>query len=91
MPHEHDEQEKLREKITAVQAKYAIELMEKANVIGIAMGLAKDDGEYTQELCLVVMVSEKVPVEELDEKDIIPNELDGVRVDVQEMGIFTAQ
>ena len=82
--------EEMMQRITEVQAKYADELMAKANVVGVAVGLVKEDGEYTQEPALVVMVSEKLPVAQLDPKDIIPRILDDVRVDVQEMGVFSA-
>ena len=76
--------------ISAVQAKYADELMSKANVVGVAIGMAKKDGNYTDELSLVVMVGEKLPVAQLAPDDLIPSELDGVRIDVQETGSFTA-
>jgi hypothetical protein len=36
------------------------------------------------------MVEKKVPLETLDEADRIPSEIEGVRVDVQETGAFTA-
>ena len=76
----------MQEKITEVQVKYVDELMQKAHVVGVGIGLAKVNDEYTDELALVVLVDEKVPLEELDEEDQIPGELDGVRVDVQETG-----
>lgn len=76
----------MQERITQVQVKYVDELMQKAHVVGVGVGLAKVDDEYTDEMALVVLVDEKVPLEELDEEDQIPTELDGVRVDVQETG-----
>lgn len=76
----------MQERITEVQVKYVDELMKKAHVVGVGIGLAKVDDEYTDEMALVVLVDEKVPLEELDEEDQIPKELDGVRVDVQETG-----
>ncbi len=79
------------EHIKAVQAQHAESLMELANVIGVAIGYRKRGGEHTEEAVLVVMVDFKVPKEDLDEADIIPREIDGVPVDVQEMGgMFTA-
>lgn len=79
----------MQERIAEVQVKYVDELMEKAHVVGVGIGLAKVDDEYTDEMALVVLVDEKVPLEELDEEDQIPSELDGVRVDVQETGEIT--
>jgi hypothetical protein len=37
------------------------------------------------------MVDQKVPASELAPEDLIPRELDGIPVDVQEMGVFYAQ
>ncbi len=78
------------DRITAVQAKYANQLIDKQNVVGVAVGRAKQGGETTDELALVVLVEKKVPLDELSIEDRIPSELDGVRVDVQETGIIEA-
>lgn len=80
----------MQARITEIQVQYAHKLMEKANVVGVGIGLAKVAEDYTQEMALVVMVEKKVPLEELAEEDRIPSELDGVRVDVQQTGAFTA-
>jgi hypothetical protein len=81
----------MTERAKAVQAKYEAELMSKAHVQGVAIGLAKKHGQYTGEIALVVMVDQKVPASTLSPDDIIPSELDGVPVDVQETGMFVAQ
>jgi hypothetical protein len=75
--------------ISSVQEKYTDELMQKAHVVGVGVGLAQEDGQYTNEISIVVMVDKKVPIHELEPEDRIPQELDGVRVDVQETGEFT--
>lgn len=82
--------EDMQAKITAIQAKYANKLLEKANVVGVGIGMAKEGEQYTSEMALVVMVAKKVPLAELAEEDRIPDEIEGVRVDVQETGVFTA-
>jgi predicted nucleotidyltransferase len=82
--------EDMQARITEIQAKYANELMKKANVVGVGIGLAKNGGKYSSDMALVVMVEKKVPLETLDEADRIPSEIEGVRVDVQETGAFTA-
>ena len=79
------------EKLTEVQAKYANILMAKPNVIGIAIGFTYEDGILTAEKGIIVMVTEKLPENQVPPKDRIPHELDGVRVDVQEFGSFIAQ
>lgn len=77
-------------RLTAVQAKYADELMAKPHVVGIGIGLMKEDGVYTQQVGLVVMV-DQMPPEDLPEDEQIPSELEGFPVDVQVTGSFTAQ
>lgn len=84
-------QEAQMARVTAVQAKYGEELLRKANVQGTAIGLEKVGGKYTNRVALVVMVDHKTPLDQLMPGDRIPDELDGVPVDVQEMGVFTAQ
>jgi hypothetical protein len=77
-------------RVNAVHAKYRDILMSKPNVVGVAVGLAKQEGVSTGEAALVVMVDKKVPPDELDLSERIPTVLDGVRVDVQEVGTLTA-
>lgn len=74
------------ERIRAVKAAHEEELLSKANVVGVGIGLRQRRGEYTGELALVVSVTHKVPPEELDPEDLIPREIDGVPVDVQVVG-----
>jgi hypothetical protein len=77
--------------ISQVQARYADQLMSKAHVLGVAVGMAQEGGTPTGELALVVLVDSKVPSAQLAEEDVIPQQLDGVRVDVQEVGEIYAQ
>jgi hypothetical protein len=74
-----------------VQAKYAQELMQKANVIGVGVGRAREGDEPTTEVAIVVMVEKKLPEDQLNHDDILPRDIEGVRVDVQEVGTLDAQ
>ena len=47
-------------------------------------------GEPVGEVSLVVMVTQKLPRSQLASEDIVPGEIDGVPVDVQEVGEFEA-
>jgi hypothetical protein len=80
--------EEIMARISAVQAKHIDDLMEKENVVGVGIGMKQVKGEWTDMPSIVVMVSKKMPLEKLDEEDIIPSELDGVAIDVQETGVF---
>ena len=82
--------ERHRDLLNIVQAKYSAEIMEKSNVIGVGIGRAQVNGDYTDTPALIVMVAKKLPLAQLAHADVIPARLDGVRVDVQETGIFSA-
>ncbi len=73
-------------RIRAVKAAHEDELLSKANVVGVGIGLRQRGGEYTGELALIVSVTHKVPPEELAPEDLIPDEIEGVPVDVQAVG-----
>jgi len=77
-------------KAQLVQKKYTEMLLKIPHVMGVAVGLEKKDGAYTGDVCLVVMVDKKRAAGELAPSDVIPKELDGVKVDVQEIGVPTA-
>ncbi len=79
------------QRVLNVKQKYEAEIMGKANVQGVGIGLQMQEGKPTGELSLVVMVSRKVPVSELDPDDLIPREIEGVSVDVQEVEELEAQ
>jgi len=74
------------EKARVVKEKFETELLKLENVVGVGIGLRKKDGIYTDEVTLVVMVKKKVLEIELAQADLIPQELEGVEVDVQEIG-----
>jgi hypothetical protein len=72
-----------------VRQKYQEMLMSKANVVGVGIGLRRKGGRRTEELALVVMVRRKLPLEQLAPEDIIPAEIDGVPVDIREVGVLS--
>ena len=73
-----------------VQNKYMEALLKLPHVVGVGIGFVKKDGVQTGEIGLVVMVDQKVSAQDVDPVDQVPKELDGVRVDVQEIGQPTA-
>ena len=78
-------------RIQAVKVKYERRLLRKKNVVGVGVGLRRKAGTFTDEIVLTVMVREKQPPSALRPRDQIPSELDGVPVDVQEVGKIRAQ
>lgn len=81
---------KRMQEISDVQARHIDELMAYPHVVGVGIGMRQQGGEYTDEMCLVVMVDEKLPVAQLADEDVLPEAIEGVTIDVQETGNFTA-
>jgi len=86
MPISDEQMEQLRR----VKTKHEGELMRKANVVGVGIGLRRRRGELTDEPTIVVSVTHKVPRSKLKAEDVVPQELDGVRVDIQAVGRLRA-
>jgi len=78
------------EQVRAIKAAYETELMRKANVVGVGIGLRQRGGKPTGEPAIVVSVTRKVPVSDLAPGDVIPRELEGIPVDVQAVGELRA-
>lgn len=78
------------EKIKQVKDQYTDDLMKKANVIGVGIGLVHRGGVRTNELAIIVMVRKKLPHKKLKPEDLIPREIEGVPVDVQAVGEIEA-
>jgi hypothetical protein len=55
------------------------------------VGLRRRAGAQSREVAIVVLVRQKVPRSQLAAEDIVPAEIDGVPVDVQEVGEIGAQ
>ena len=82
--------EQQMERIRRVKTKHESELMRKANVVGVGIGLRRRHGELTDEPAIVVSVTHKVPRSKLDAEDVVPSELDGVPVDIEAVGRLRA-
>jgi hypothetical protein len=75
-------------RIQEIKARYEEELLAKANVIVVGVGLRRKSGVTTEEPVLVVLVSRKVPKAQLAEGDFVPDWIEDVPVDVQEIGFI---
>jgi hypothetical protein len=73
------------------QALHQDNLLEKQNVVGVAVGYKNSTGDNTGEVAVVVLVEEKKPLAALSAQDVIPKELEGMRTDVVEVGYLRAQ
>jgi hypothetical protein len=79
------------ERAQAVRQTYAADLMKKPNVVGVGVGLQHTGGQRTDRVALVVMVDRKLPLDQLAPEERLPREINGVPVDVKEVGELRAQ
>jgi len=66
------------------------QLMQKPNVVACGIGYKESDGQETDELCVVVSVTKKLPVAQLTSSELIPKMLGEMQTDVQETGVIRA-
>jgi hypothetical protein len=79
-------EEALDAQAAAVLARHQDELLGYPNVVGTAVGLRTRGGRPSDERCVVVYVQRKVPDSELAEGETLPRQIEGVPVDVVEVG-----
>ncbi len=78
------------EQARLVKAQYEKTLLNLPNVVGVGIGFIQKKGQFTDEIGLIVNVTHKKPLADLPAAAVIPTELNGVPVDVQEVGMFRA-
>ncbi|MBL7184021.1 MAG: hypothetical protein ISS50_06190, partial [Anaerolineae bacterium] len=65
-------------------------LLSRRNVVACGVGFKESGGRITDEPCVVVSVTKKMPEAQLSSADIVPKKLGEVRTDVQETGVIRA-
>jgi hypothetical protein len=78
------------EEVRRVKAEYEEELMKKAGVVGVAIGYKYVAGKKTTQLCIICYVTKKIATGELKDRDVIPETIEGVPIDVIESGQIQA-
>lgn len=73
-----------------VKARHEAELMNRPGVIGVGVGLREHEGIATGEVAIVVLVERKRPLDELPPGEVLPDAVEGVPVDVVEVGRIDA-
>lgn len=73
------------------QRRFQLELLAKANVVGVGIGYRMEGGVQTDQLAIVALVDQKKPDIALQNSDRVPPELQGVKTDVVEVGTIRAQ
>ncbi len=75
-----------RAQINQVKAAHKDTILAKPHVIGVGTGYKISKGVLTDELCLVTLVRQKMPLDGLSPQAIVPKSVDGVLTDVVEIG-----
>jgi hypothetical protein len=76
--------------IRRIKKKYETVLLSKKNVVSVGIGFKEKDGQVTDQMALIVSVEKKQPANQVSDTDLIPAEIEGVPVDVKEIGIIRA-
>ncbi|GAB4312108.1 MAG: hypothetical protein Kow00117_05070 [Phototrophicales bacterium] len=76
--------------VLQAQQQFQQELLNKRNVVGVAVGYRESQGQRTDEPAVAVLVEKKVPESDLTADDLVPREVNGVRTDVFEVGTLRA-
>lgn len=66
------------------------DLLKKPNVVGAGVGYRQKNGKATTELAVVAMVTQKLPRAGLKPGDLLPSKVEGVPVDVIQVGRLRA-
>ncbi len=74
------------EQISQIKNRVQANLMKKKNVTGVGIGFKETNGKKTGDLCLVVLVTQKMEPSQLASKDLIPAEIQGITTDVKAVG-----
>jgi hypothetical protein len=76
----------IAQRALAIKDTYQNSLLQRPNVVGVGVGLQRKGGQRTGKVGLVVLVERKLPKGLLRPEDLIPEEIEGVPVDVKEVG-----
>lgn len=72
--------------IRAAKATHGAALMARPNVVGVGIGRQISGGVQTDELCLAVLVADKIAIEGLAPEALVPPQLGSVPTDVVQIG-----
>ena len=73
-----------------VKEAYKHELLKIPNVVGVGVGYKIREGRITDEPAIMVYVTRKLPKQALRKEELVPEELDGIKTDVVEVGKIVA-
>ncbi len=74
------------EKAKKVKRTHERMLLAKPNVVGVGIGFLIRGGQLTEHVGIIVMVTKKLPASQLKATELIPTDIEGILIDVQEKG-----
>ena len=77
--------------IQRIKERYEEELLHNPNVVGVGIGTKIVKGISTQRQCIKIYVRKKIPISKLQKNKPIPQELNGIETDTEEVGGLKAQ
>ena len=68
------------ERARTVKARHENDLLGKANVVAVGIGLGESSPHLKNRVCIIVSVRREVPEDKLSRQDIIPNEIEASNI-----------
>ena len=78
------------QEVREVKERHKEEILSRPNVVGVGAGYKKTGTVTTDQIVVVALVKEKLPLSALAEHEVIPANVDGVITDVIEVGELRA-
>ena len=80
-----------RRQVAEVKERHKESILAKPNVLGVGTGFKTREGKQLGDLCVIAMVSQKIPRAGLDPSELVPAEIEGISTDVIQVGFLRAQ
>ncbi|MEW9576768.1 hypothetical protein U9K47_15690 [Bacillus toyonensis] len=79
-----------QQNIQSVKNEVEDQLLGFNNVVGVGIGVKHEDGQATGTPSIVALVDQKLPEDQLDDAEIVPKDIKGIKTDVIEVGYLIA-
>lgn len=76
----------MKKRLKQIKEKYEAKLLSLPHVVGVGIGIQRRKGRSIKRLCLKVYVQKKLSKNSLRKNEIVPEELEGIETDVEEIG-----
>lgn len=77
--------------IRKIKERHEQKLLLFPNVVGVGIGTKIIKGMSTERQCIKIYVRKKIPRSKLQKNELIPQKLNGIETDIEEVGKLKAQ